>query len=680
LDREGEFSCARALSTVIALARVLDFAAGKRLRHGSLKPTSVLVTPNGTVRLEGIGLPAAVRSSETGRTAASSLPGANGDPPECFLPYDVGYDRVLECPGTDPQVDLYGLGLILYHMLAGAPPVRAANSSELLFRLRRVGWPALSRTRTDMPADVGRIIDKLRSRGYGGYGKLIDDLQAAAGAASADPRAGAAESRPAGESFGIARLDEICAEVGGGSADLDKKSRVAAMVRSVVAVLKRPRVRKPAMAAAGMVAALLLAFVLMRPVYLSKLAPPLPEEALLAPRAPASFVMPGASPLDAGQGGTGTGHRAAGGDTIKDAEEAFADATRFHASFSDQYALAIEKFQRIVTDFPGTKWASDAQVRLLEIATSRDDAMTHEFEILTKNTDTLVEWEDYRGAVGRYESFLERFPQTKYRDQIRVEMERIRRNAATKIELLAARAEDYITKRLPDLARAELERIIELAVDSSAVAAARFRIPDADRVAKEIAGERAEASRSLAEQLKRRAFVEDEVPLICKETAVFDYKKARATLEVAMEEFPSPVPPGLDALAKAIAASINAEEAFVDSCFAQVNSGKREILLSEFYGKPVKGTVKRVDKTRIAFKLEGETATAAVKWVDLQREETHKFFQLFRGVNIENSFTWGCFCFHRGNYEEAVKYFKMAQGLAGSPSAAAAAELIKLCE
>lgn len=227
--------------------------------------------------------------------------------------------------------------------------------------------------------------------------------------------------------------------------------------------MRRPPVRRSLLGASGLACALLAARFLFCPIYFSTLAPPLPQDAvkILSPVPTIPFADATAAPRAA----------LASVDTqnADNAEKSFPEACNFYNTFPDQYDLAIEKFNAIAEAYPGTKWETDARSRASEIVAAREEVMTRTFESVSRDANTLVEWGDYPAALRLYESFLSTFPWTKFRDAISVETSRIKKIAAMKTTILAQRADHYLEKGLLDLARVELERILELAVDKESI-------------------------------------------------------------------------------------------------------------------------------------------------------------------------------------------------------------------
>ena len=110
LDAEGRLTPERAGEIASRLASALGFAHGKAVIHRDVKPSNVLLPPDGGVKLADMGI-ARLLSPEA-LTATLSVRGTAG----YISPEQVRGDRV------DARADLYSLGCVLFEMLTGRTP------------------------------------------------------------------------------------------------------------------------------------------------------------------------------------------------------------------------------------------------------------------------------------------------------------------------------------------------------------------------------------------------------------------------------------------------------------------------------------------------------------------------------------------------------------------------------
>jgi serine/threonine-protein kinase len=110
LDAEGRLVPERAGEIASRVASVLGFAHEQGVIHRDVKPSNVLLSTEGVVKLADMGI-ARLLSPEA-LTATLSVRGSAG----YISPEQVQGDRV------DPRADLYSLGCVLFEMLTGRTP------------------------------------------------------------------------------------------------------------------------------------------------------------------------------------------------------------------------------------------------------------------------------------------------------------------------------------------------------------------------------------------------------------------------------------------------------------------------------------------------------------------------------------------------------------------------------
>ena len=115
-----------ALRLVEQLAEIVSFLHRQGVVHGNLKPSNVLLAAG--------GIPRVVDLHPTGGLFQGPLPADNDEPA------GLGYlaPELLGNPGAEPRfyTDVYGLGLLLYELLAGRPPFGGPTARETLDQVR----------------------------------------------------------------------------------------------------------------------------------------------------------------------------------------------------------------------------------------------------------------------------------------------------------------------------------------------------------------------------------------------------------------------------------------------------------------------------------------------------------------------------------------------------------------
>ncbi len=132
-----------------AIAEGLAYAHALGLTHRDVKPANVLLGDDGAIKLADFGL--ARRSQES---LALTAPGTVVGTPVYMAP------EQLEGKPAGPPADCYALGVLLYHMLAGAPPFEGSFAQIAIQRAKRPIEP-LARRCPEVPAVLASLTDRL---------------------------------------------------------------------------------------------------------------------------------------------------------------------------------------------------------------------------------------------------------------------------------------------------------------------------------------------------------------------------------------------------------------------------------------------------------------------------------------------------------------------------------------
>ena len=164
--RAGALPVKEAVEISLQILSALGALHGRGLVHRDLKPSNVFLTPHG-VKLLDFGLarkttplPSLTSSLDKGLTGSAltelTQPGLVVGTPRYMAPEQIHGEEV------DPRTDLFGLGAILFEMLAGRPAFGGATMVEMLYATLHEQPPAL----TGPPAVVAvdRVIRRALSK------------------------------------------------------------------------------------------------------------------------------------------------------------------------------------------------------------------------------------------------------------------------------------------------------------------------------------------------------------------------------------------------------------------------------------------------------------------------------------------------------------------------------------
>ncbi|WP_243288372.1 serine/threonine-protein kinase [Geothrix terrae] len=148
LKEGGPLPIEEARAIALDVARAMAYAHGRGVVHRDLKPGNILLTGAGA-RVMDLGI-ARVMDAATVTTTYAFLGTPLYAAPEAQLKTHVG-----------PAADRYSLGVILFHMLAGAPPFQGETPFEILDRHRTAQPPDLRSLRPEVPPVLARLVARL---------------------------------------------------------------------------------------------------------------------------------------------------------------------------------------------------------------------------------------------------------------------------------------------------------------------------------------------------------------------------------------------------------------------------------------------------------------------------------------------------------------------------------------
>jgi serine/threonine protein kinase/tetratricopeptide (TPR) repeat protein len=138
-----------------ALADALAAAHDKGIVHRDLKPANIMVTHEGRVKVLDFGLAKDVRVAgpEDATIAANQTQaGMVMGTPAYMSPEQISGRAI------DHRTDIFSLGVVLHEMATGKQPFAGDSSAELMSAILRDTPTPASEIRTDLPADLARII------------------------------------------------------------------------------------------------------------------------------------------------------------------------------------------------------------------------------------------------------------------------------------------------------------------------------------------------------------------------------------------------------------------------------------------------------------------------------------------------------------------------------------------
>ncbi len=169
---EGPLKLSEALAIAIQMAEGLEAAHEKGVTHRDIKPDNVMLTKGsrGLVKLMDFGLAQLAESSKLTREGTT-----------LGTPVYMSPEQALG-ETTDRRSDVWGLGVVLYEMVAGKPPFRGEIDHAVIYSIANEQHEPLTAVRTGVPKDLEGIVDKCLAKEaeerYQHVTDLLVDLQA----------------------------------------------------------------------------------------------------------------------------------------------------------------------------------------------------------------------------------------------------------------------------------------------------------------------------------------------------------------------------------------------------------------------------------------------------------------------------------------------------------------------
>jgi len=145
---EGPLPLDRMLEIAVQSAEGLGHAHEKSIVHRDVKPSNLMLAPDGQVRILDFGLARATGQAHLTRT------GTTLGTVSYMSPEQAGGEEV------DRRTDIWSLGVVLYEMIAGRRPFGGEHQQAIIYALRTEDPEPLTGIRTGVPVELERIVGK----------------------------------------------------------------------------------------------------------------------------------------------------------------------------------------------------------------------------------------------------------------------------------------------------------------------------------------------------------------------------------------------------------------------------------------------------------------------------------------------------------------------------------------
>jgi serine/threonine-protein kinase len=293
VETTGPLGVVEAVGYVLEACEAIAQAHAQGIVHRDLKPANLFLTTNAdgqaTVKVLDFGISkmgvANAPVADGGLTKTSAMMGS----PTYMAPEQMRSTR-----RVDARADIWGIGAVLYELVAGRPAFTGETMAELLVTIMQDAHAPLHRVRPDVPAELGAVVDRCLEKDPDKRFQSVADL-----ATALDPfgpesaRALTARIRRT-----LARAPQASsADISAGPSPVAAEPAAAAQTAGAWAAIVAQQKRRPITVVAAAAAALAIALVAVVSSRggRSKTSEPMPVP-IAAMASPATAPAPSASP------------------------------------------------------------------------------------------------------------------------------------------------------------------------------------------------------------------------------------------------------------------------------------------------------------------------------------------------------------------------------------------------
>ncbi|MHC4832159.1 MAG: protein kinase domain-containing protein, partial [Planctomycetota bacterium] len=151
----GPLEEAQALAVARDIADALVYAGQKGIVHRDIKPANVLFDRKGGAALADLGLALRVETQATRLTHEGMILGS---------PFYIAPEQILGEVELDGRADQYALGVTLFEMLSGRPPIQGQTAVAVIQQHLSATWPRLAEVAPQASRRAQALIDRMGAR------------------------------------------------------------------------------------------------------------------------------------------------------------------------------------------------------------------------------------------------------------------------------------------------------------------------------------------------------------------------------------------------------------------------------------------------------------------------------------------------------------------------------------
>jgi len=133
------------------VAKALKYAHDKQVIDRDIKPSNILISNQGEVKLVDFGIATSLEETEDGLTRDGTVLGT-----PCYIPPE----QIDDARRVDRRADIYSLGVVLYEMLTGRTPFPGSFTAETIAQIHRGRYTPPGRLNPRITPLLRKIIRK----------------------------------------------------------------------------------------------------------------------------------------------------------------------------------------------------------------------------------------------------------------------------------------------------------------------------------------------------------------------------------------------------------------------------------------------------------------------------------------------------------------------------------------
>jgi serine/threonine protein kinase len=188
MQRQGKFTAGAAAQLALQVAEGLDVCHQQGLFHGLLKPSNLLLSPEGQVHILDFGIGCLLAETE-GESLVDTMSTANSVASglDCASP-----ESIMDPTNLTPVGDQYSLGCTLYYFLTGQFPFSDGTAAEKMMAHQFKEPTPIRELSPDVPAALAEVVERLMKKApegrYASAAEAVEALRQHGEPAPAAPR------------------------------------------------------------------------------------------------------------------------------------------------------------------------------------------------------------------------------------------------------------------------------------------------------------------------------------------------------------------------------------------------------------------------------------------------------------------------------------------------------------